>query len=358
VKVRPTLAWGKLRVSYRLLGSRRAFALHDWIVSRRLEKLAGQIDIIHTWPQGALRTLRIAARLGIPTVMERPGAHIRFVYEATQREHERLGLPWARGEEYKPSQEVLDIEEEEMRLADYLLCPSDFALKTFADQGLPKEKLVRHQYGYDETIHYPDSRPRNSDGGLTMLFVGYSGLIKGLHYALEAWLQSPAHRTGRFLVVGTFTPEYARKFSSLLAHPSISVLGRRTDVPDLMRKSDILVLPSIAEGSALVTSEARGCGCVLLVSDGAGASCAHMEEGLVHHAGDTHALAQHITMLHEDRALLERLRAASLRTVPEITWTAAGVKLLQVYREIIAARSAGMLSETDRTPAALSLKSW
>src|SRR5579872_3866483 len=57
VKVRPTLARGKLRIPYRVLGSMRAFALNDWIVARRLRHLAGQIDIVHTWPSGALRTV-------------------------------------------------------------------------------------------------------------------------------------------------------------------------------------------------------------------------------------------------------------------------------------------------------------
>jgi len=66
VTVHPTLAKGKLRIPYRLLGSMRAFALHDWIVSRRIEKLRDHIDIIHTWPLGALQTLKTAARLGIP----------------------------------------------------------------------------------------------------------------------------------------------------------------------------------------------------------------------------------------------------------------------------------------------------
>ena len=75
VRVRSTLARGKLRIPYKLLGSNRAFALHDYIVSRRIEKLTGQIDIIHTWPLGALETLKTAARLGIPTVLERPNLH-------------------------------------------------------------------------------------------------------------------------------------------------------------------------------------------------------------------------------------------------------------------------------------------
>ena len=37
----------------------------------------------------------------------------------------------------------------------------------------------------------------------------------------------------------------------MLAHPSVKVLGHRNDVPELMRKSDILVLPSIEEGFGL-----------------------------------------------------------------------------------------------------------
>ena len=91
-QTRPTLARGRARIPYKLLGSRRTFALHDYIVSRRLEALVGEIDIIHTWSQGALRTLLTAARLGIPTVLERPNAHTRFAYEVVDAECMRLGV--------------------------------------------------------------------------------------------------------------------------------------------------------------------------------------------------------------------------------------------------------------------------
>jgi hypothetical protein len=40
-------------------------------------------------------------------------------------------------------------------------------------------------------------------------------------------------------------------------------------------------------------------------------------------------------MLYKDRALLERLRAASLATAHEITWSAAGVKLVRVYQDAL-----------------------
>ncbi len=116
------------------------------------------------------------------------------------------------------------------------------------------------------------------------------------------------------------------------------MLGHWNDVPDLMRQSDILVLPSIEEGFGLVIADAMGSGCVPLASDACTEICEHLKTGLVHSVGDVAALTEHITMLHQDRALLERLRRTSLETAHEVTWTAAGVKLLQVYRDVIAAR--------------------
>lgn len=338
VRIRPTLARGRLRIPYRVLGSMRAFALHDYIVSRRIEALAGKIDIIHVWPLGALRTLMSAARLGIPTVLERCNAHTKFAYEVVQRECERLGVTLPRDHEHAYKADVLSKEEEEYRWADRILCPSDFVARTFIEKGFAKEKLVLYQYGFDEKKCYPETKLRDKKSGLTMLFAGGCAPRKGLHYALEAWLRSSAHQDGTFLIVGDFVPGYAEKLSSMLAHPSVRRLGYRKDLPDIMRQSDILVLPSIEEGSALVTWDGRGCGCVLLVSDATGAPCKHMENALVHRAADVDTLARHITSLHEDRGLLERLRANSLSTTHEMTWSKAGAGLLQVYRAILAAK--------------------
>jgi glycosyltransferase involved in cell wall biosynthesis len=336
VRVRPTLAWGKFRIPYKLLGGQRALALHDYIVSKRIEKLAGQIDLIHAWPLGARRTLETARRLGIPTFLERPNAHTRFAYEVVQKECERLGIKMPAGHEHAFNADYLRLEEEEYKLADYLLCPSDFVAGTFLDHGYPPEKLVRNQYGFDEKLFSPGRQNAESSRGLTVAFVGGCAPRKGLHYALDAWLKSSAHKTGTFLIAGEFIPGYAEILSAQLAHPSVKRLGHRSDVPELMRQADVFILPSIEEGSALVTSEARGSGCVILVSEASGAICQHMENALVHSVGDVETLAGHITRLHEDRAFLAQLRVSSLRTVHEITWTAAGVKLLQAYRDTLA----------------------
>jgi glycosyltransferase involved in cell wall biosynthesis len=347
VKVRQTLARGKFRISYRLLGDLRALALHDHIVSRRLEKLAGQVDIVHTWPLSGLKTLEVAARLGIPSVMERPNAHTRFAMEVVRKECERLAvlLPPEHAHAYSP--ERLRIEEEEYRRAYRLLCPSEFVVLTHAERGHPRARLARHIYGFDENVFYSDPRPR-PPGGLTMLFVGECAVRKGVHFALEAWLASPAHRHGTFLIAGQFLPAYAKALAPMLSHPSVRVLGHRRDVPELMRTSDVLVLPSIEEGFGLVCAEAMGSGCVPLVSNACTDICRHLENALVHQVGDVQALTEHISMLDEDRSLLNALRAADLREASDFTWTAAGAKLLDVYRETIAMYS----RRTASSPAA------
>ena len=90
-------------------------------------------------------------------------------------------------------------------------------------------------------------------------------------------VRSPA-KDGTFLIAGEFLPAYQEKLASMLAHPSVKVLGHRNDVPELMRKSDILVLPSIEEGFGLVITEAMGSGCVPLARRRAREICSHMED--------------------------------------------------------------------------------
>jgi glycosyltransferase involved in cell wall biosynthesis len=315
-----------------------ACRLHDTIVAARLKKLSSSIDIIHVWPLGAMKTLRMAARLGIPTVLERCNAHTRFAYEVVRQECDRIGVPLPPGHEHEYNADILAKEEAEYLLADGILCPSEFVAKTFRDKGFAPEKLFRHIYGFDEKRFFPDPAPRDPKRGLTMISVGVCAVRKGLHFALEAWLKSPISRDGTFLIAGGFIPGYAEKLSSMLSHPSVKALGHRNDVPDLMRQSDILVLPSIEEGFGLVVPEAMGSGCVPLISDACTDVCIHRENGMIHHVGDVETLTRQITELHQDRALLKKLRDASIRAIPQVTWTAAGVKLVEAYREVIAAQ--------------------
>jgi glycosyltransferase involved in cell wall biosynthesis len=334
VEVHPTLALGKLRIPYKLLGRMGACVLHDRIVSRRLEEMVGRVDIVHCWPLGSLETLKTAKRLGIPAVLERPNAHTRFCYETVAAECRRIGVSMPH-HDYRPDEKVLVREEQEFDLAFRLLCPSEFTARSFLERGFDEENLLRHTYGFDAATFAPSLEPREDAEQFTALFVGVDAVRKGLHLALEAWLSSRACLDGKFLVAGELSSEYQKKFAAQLSHPSVSVLGHRNDVPKLMRKADILLMPSLEEGFGLVCVEAIGVGCVPLVSTACTDKCRHLHNSMVHAVGDVGTLRKHITLLYEDRTLLATLRQTCIHERLNYTWTVAGRTLLRAYQSAI-----------------------
>lgn len=336
VKSHTTLSFGGARLPVRFLGTRRASQIHDWRAASWLERNAAKVDLVHGWPLASLQTIRVAKRLGIPFLLERPNTHTAYAYQVSAEECEIVGIGLPAGHDHHFDKRLLEHEEMEYEEADFLLCPSDFVARTFLERGFSDRRLLRHQYGYDNLRFLPGNQNAASGRGLVMIYVGVGEPRKGLHYALRAWLDSGAHVEGRFLVCGSFVPGYAERLGYLLDHPSVEILGHRDDVPQLMKESDLFVLPSVEEGSALVTYEARGSGCVLLVSDGAGAVCRNGQDAMVHPMRNAQILAEQIRRLDQDRLLLERLRARSLATLDQITWNAAGQKLMKLYSQVLA----------------------
>lgn len=338
VVVQTTLSRGRFRIPYKMLGVTNACQLHDHIVARRLEGMADQVDLVHCWPRGALETLKTAERLGIPTVLERPNAHTRYCYEVVAAECRRIGMRLPH-QEYRHDERALRLEEQEFAAADRLLCPAAFPEQSFLDLGFPPEKLSRHAYGFDETKYFPGQEPRYPQRQFTALFVGVDPVRKGLHLALKAWLNCPAALKGRFMIAGELAAEFKTRFAKELSHPSVAVLGHRNDVPELMRLSDVLVLSSFEEGSALVCSEAIGSGCVPLASRACSDACRHMENALIHEIADVDALREHLTLVSQNVELLNRLREGAIRSRPNLTWTVAGRRLLEIYQETVIAKS-------------------
>ena len=341
VKSLTTLSFGRARLPVRLLGTRRASQIHDWRAARWLERNAAKVDLVHGWPLASLQTMRVAKRLGIPFLLERPNTHTAYAYEASAEECKIVGVELPDGHDHLYDKRLLEHEEMEYEETDFLLCPSDFVARTFSDRGFSPHRLLRHHYGYDNHRFQPGTQNATGGQGLVMIYVGVCEPRKGLHYALRAWVDSGAHEQGRLLVCGSFVPGYAERLGSLLDHPSVQILGHREDVAELMRKSDLFVLSSVEEGSALVTYEARGSGCVLLVSDGAGAVCKHGEDAMIHPMRNAKILAEQIRQLNRNRSLLYRLRAQSLATVDQINWNAAGQRLKNLYSQVLGGKACG-----------------
>jgi glycosyltransferase involved in cell wall biosynthesis len=321
------------RLPYRAIGVERAARRHDRIAARLVARRSADFDIAHAWPLGAERTLVAARAAGVVGVLERPNAHTRFAFETVADECRRLGIEVDASSPHAFDAARLAREEREYRAAAYLLCPSDFVRETFVDAGFPAERLLRHQYGFDPSMFHLDAEP--SDEPFTATFVGRAEPRKGLHLALRAWLDAGLGENGRFLVCGELEPAYRERIAPMLEHPSVEVRGSVTNPAEVMRSSHALVLPSLEEGSALVTYEARACGCVLVVSNRSGATARPGADALVHSAGDVDALARDLARLASDVDLRRRLREASVARLDELTWAAAGRRLAQVYSEAL-----------------------
>ena len=337
-KVATTLTVAGRRIPHRALGRRRAYRYHDRRVARALRALAGEVDIVHCWPRATLATAAAARAAGAVSVREAPNTHTAFAYERVAEETARLGLAPPPGHSHTADAEALELEEREYAAVDAVGVPSEFSRATFLARGVPPERLGLHQYGFDPD-RFPAPEPdrgRAPDGGLRALFVGRCEPRKGLHHALDAWLASGAAERGSFTICGDFYPGYDDALADRLAHPSVTVKGFVPDVAALMRASDVLLLPTVEEGSALVTYEAQASGCVLVVSDAAGARCVHLEGGLVHPAGDLETLTEHLRLLDRDPGLLARLRAETLARRDELTWEQGARDLERHYRELLA----------------------
>ena len=341
-RVVETMALAGRKLPYRAVGLDRATAYHDVRAAWVVRGLGAELDIVHTWPLGATRTMVAARKAGALAVVERPNSHTAYAFEAVAEGAAGSACPWTRRAR-TPSARTGWTARSASTASRTGCCARRSSWRArSASAASRKERLLLTQYGYDPARFEGKERP-TGERPFTVIFCGRGEVRKGLHIALEAWTASPVSERGRFIICGSIDPDYQVKLEPLLAHPSVEQTGHVPDPGEYMRQSDALLLPSVEEGSALVTYEGRAAGCVLLVSDCSGAKCEHGVNALVHTARDVDQLRADMETLAGDREQLERIRTASLATLDELTWAAAGRSLIEAYRTGLARRSGGQL---------------
>lgn len=335
--IRTTPATG-VRVPERLLGRHRE-DWHDAITRRALRRHRDRIDIVHGWPGHTERTFALARDAGIPIALEAPNTHVVNQMAAAGAEADRIGLTMPDRNSHAYDEARIARYESQYAMADVILAPSTYARDTFIEHGVDPGRVVLHQYGFDPD-RWPAPPAARSDRPFTAIFVGRAEVRKGLHLALRAWIDSGAAEEGRFIVCGEIAPWYEPALQPMLAHPSVELVGFSDDPGTWMRQSDVLVLPSVEEGSALVSYEAQASGCVPLVSDAVGARVAAPEEHCVHRAGDVATLTRQLAALATDPEMLARLRQASIDGRDRLTWAHAARDLTATLSGLLRERAA------------------
>ena len=293
----------------------------DWIVSRQLA--TRRYDLFHSWSGDCLESLRVARKLGVPSLVEIPTWH------RDRGKVDRPATPADPKANWKTNL-LLTRERflEEYELADLLVVLSKKAAETFRVQGFPEEKLFYLPRGVNVDRFRPGKRP-------PIFRVIFSGALierKGIHHLLEAWDRLDLKEAELWLVGSVH--EEAKPHLQRFARDNIRVVGFAQDPETYLSQGTIHVFPSQCEGSAKVTYEAAACGLPQITTRESGDVVTDGVEGIIIKPGDVYALAEAILHLYLHPEIVERMSsAARARVVENFTWDDFRARLLGAYEQ-------------------------
>ena len=298
----------------------------DWIASRQLA--TGSYDLFHSWSGDCLRSLQVAKRLGIPSVLEIPTWH----RDGGKQKIQQADNPTPTGDvsTFERWKNRLLLQRKrfvrEYDLADLLLVLSDKAAQTFRVRGFPEEKLFYLPRGVDVERFRPGTRPEK----FRAVFAGALIKRKGIQHVLEAWHRLNLSNAELWLV--GFVHDEAKPFLKEFCRDNIRVVGFVRDPENYLKQGSIHIFPSQWEGSAKVTYEAAACGLPQITTREAGDVVRNGIEGIIVKPGDVNAIAAALEHLYRHREIVKEMGAAARRRVVEnFTWDHFRTRLLDAY---------------------------
>jgi glycosyltransferase involved in cell wall biosynthesis len=297
---------------FSVIGMYRQF---DARVARRLREIA--VDGVYAHEGGALRTFRQAKRQGAKTLYELPSSHWYWEHKLLSEEAERNPEFAGLLPKLKDSPLHWQEKDEELVLSDFVFVPSQHVRQTLAGV-VPDEKIRVINYGA------PPVRPRkqlscDSTRPLKVLFAGSLTQRKGIGYLLDAidLLGSQVELT----LLGTRFSANSRVDAACSRWRWFETLPHSA-VMDLMQEADVLVLPSLAEGCALVVLEALACGLPVIVTPNTGSLEFVRDgyEGFIVPICSAEAIADRLDALNRDRQLLADMSRHAYATAQKKSW--------------------------------------
>lgn len=301
--------------------------LFDWLAQRWIEPCS-IFTFVNTL---GLYCAKKAKRLGARVVCDIRQNHPAVEGSLLMEEGHRFGVEMSNPDQLTDAKQLAEYE-----LADYLVVPSEFARRTFVDQGFCSDKIKVVPYGVDHVQFSPVPRsPR-----FTILFVGRLNLRKGVLYLLEAVKQLRLPDIEVLLIGGldmAISP-LLHRFEGLFRYiPSVPKL-------ELFRyygRSSVLVLPSIADAYPLVTLEAMACGTPVIVTPNTGTSSLIDEgvQGFVVPIRNVDAIRERLHWLYLNREAAVEMGRSALALSAGQTWEEYGRKSVELYTAICDGRS-------------------
>jgi starch synthase len=292
----------------------RSFDRH---VAARLADLPA-LRAVYAYEDAAMNTFVAARARGLHCAYDLPIGHWRSAQRIFAEERD-LQPEWACTlSGLGDSAAKLARKDEELSLADAVIVPSNFVRTTLTEQPITHAPIHVVPFGAPPPLPQPPPTP--SSGPLRLLYVGSLGQRKGLAYALEA-VADLGSQVSLTLIGRPTSPHCAPLNSALEQHRWIPTLPH-AQVLEEMRQHDVLILPSLFEGFALVIHEALSQGLPVIATANTGAceSVRDGVEGFIVPIRSSEAIAACLQRLVDNRELLSAMRMACLRRAGERSW--------------------------------------
>jgi len=207
---------------------------------------------------------------------------------------------------------------------DKLITPSKFLKEVFVEYGVPENKIVHSENGYNLDVFRGFEKKKKDTEKIIFGFTGSIIPIKGVHILIDAFLNVPEDQA-ELRIYGTYNPEssYVRKlFLKIQGKSNISFFGRYNDPKVPFSEIDVLIFPSISyENCPLVLAEARATKTPVIASN-LGAIPEFVEDGkngLLFDPNNPKDLYEKMIQIIQNPELLEKFKSniTSPRSIEE-----------------------------------------
>lgn len=300
----------------------------DQVAAEYLQENHERLKIrgVYAYEDCAARSFETARDLGLRRIYDLPIAYWETSQTFLRAEAQRYPdweptLGGTRDSEAKLARKTRELD-----LAETVVCPSSFVLDSLPEQVRLSKKCVVAPFGSPPGMTYESHR--TNEKPLRFLFTGALSQRKGLADLFAAMKLVKSNQAELVVMGSLILPMqfYRNQFADFIYEPP----RPHAAVLRLMRSCDVLVLPSIVEGRALVQQEAMACGLPLIVTRNAGGEdlIIEGETGFLVPAGSPAAIAEKIEWFLGNRGKLPGMSAAARAKAAELTWPAYGDKIL------------------------------
>jgi len=291
-------------------------------VARGLDDLYSRqkVDGIYGYDDGCLETFRAAKKHGLKCFYDLPIAYWETVKKLLEEEKQRLPEwePTLVGTRDSPAK--LERKTEELALADLVICPSLFVLRSLPSAAAKNKPCIVAEFGSPPVNLNAVRREGEGSCRLRVLFAGSLTQRKGLADVFAA-MKLLKRQDVELIVMGSpiapmeFYRNQYRDFTYMSTRPHREVL-------ELMQSCDVLVLPSLAEGRALVQQEALANGLPLIITENTGGEDLIVpgETGFIVPIRSPDKIAEKISWLADHRDSLPAMRLAAVKKAEEYAW--------------------------------------